>query len=47
MVSFRTTFLALATAVAVSADYYVIPSSVPLATRSMLDIPVQFPQSKN
>lgn len=33
MVSFRTTLLALATAVAVSADYYVDPNSVPLATR--------------
>lgn len=33
MVSFRTTVLALASAVAVSADYYIIPESVPLSDR--------------
>lgn len=33
MVSIKTTFLALAAAVAVSADYYVVPDSVPVATR--------------
>jgi len=33
MVSFRTTLLALAGAVAVSADYYVTPDTVPISTR--------------
>ncbi|KAL2155161.1 hypothetical protein VTH82DRAFT_3837 [Thermothelomyces myriococcoides] len=33
MVSFRTTLLALASAVAVSADYYIDPDSVPLSLR--------------
>ncbi|KAH8899335.1 hypothetical protein GQ53DRAFT_307756 [Thozetella sp. PMI_491] len=33
MVSFRTTILALASALMVAADYYVEPTSVPLATR--------------
>lgn len=35
MVSLRTTFLALAAAVAVSADYYIDPDSVDPSTRSM------------
>lgn len=34
MVSIKTTFLALAAAVAVSADYYIVPDSVPAGTRS-------------
>ncbi len=34
MVSFRTTLLALASIVAVSADYYVDPDSVDSATKS-------------
>ncbi|OIW24059.1 hypothetical protein CONLIGDRAFT_693012 [Coniochaeta ligniaria NRRL 30616] len=33
MVAFRTTLLALATATAVSADYWIDPNSVPLSTR--------------
>jgi len=33
MVSFRTTLLALAAAVAVSADYYIPPDTVPISTR--------------
>lgn len=40
MVSFRTTFLALAGAIAVSADYWVDPDTVLLQDRSRLDMPV-------
>jgi hypothetical protein len=40
MVLFRTTFLALASALVVSADYYVKPDTVPLQDRRKLDIPV-------
>ena len=36
MVSFRTTFLALATALTVAADYYIDPNSVDLGTRSTM-----------
>jgi hypothetical protein len=35
MVSIKTTVLALAAAVAVSADYYIPPDSVDASTRSM------------
>jgi hypothetical protein len=41
MVSFRVTLLALASAVAVSADYYIDPESVPMSTRSRLVVPVR------
>ncbi len=37
MVSFRTTLLALASAIVVSGDYYVTPDSVSLPLRSKAD----------
>jgi hypothetical protein len=37
MVSLRNTLLALASAVAVSADYWIEPTSVPLSTRRTCD----------
>lgn len=38
MVSLRNTLLALASAVAVSADYWIDPESVPLSTRRMCEL---------
>jgi hypothetical protein len=47
MVSFRTTVLALASAIAVSADYYIDPESVSLSDRSRLDPPAEHGRSES
>jgi hypothetical protein len=47
MVSFRTTLLALASAVVVAGDYYINPDSVSMSTKSRPDAPVQGKTNKD
>lgn len=47
MVSFRTTLLALASAIVVSGDYYVVPDTVPLYLRSRAAAPIHCARNKD